>query len=110
MDAGERNALQKTEAAMNHGGVLTRTIVLLIGVGFALSACVAEPVGYGGDGYAYGWGDGWDHGGWGHGFAHGHEGFDEHGGFGEHGGFAEHGGEGEHGGFGGHGGGGGGHR
>ena len=101
MVEGERGELQKTEAMMNHGRVLTRTILLLIGAGLALSACVA-PVGYGYDGY--GWGDGWDHGGWGHGFAHGH------GGFGEHGGFAEHGGEGEHGGFGGHGGGGGGHR
>ena len=104
MVEGERGELQKTEAAMNHGRVLTRTILLLIGAGLALSACVAEPVGYGYDGYAYGWDDGWNHGRWGHGFAHGH------GGFGEHGGFAEHGGEGEHGGFGGHGGGGGGHR
>ena len=100
---------------MNRGRILTRTILLLIGVGLALSGCVAGPVGYGYDGYAYGWPDGWDHGhwdhgGWGHGFAHGHAGFDEHGGFGEHGGFAGRGGEGEHGGFGGHGGGGGGHR
>jgi hypothetical protein len=96
------------EAAMNRGRTLTRTVLLLIGVGLALSACVAEPVGYGPgfygyDGYGYSWGHGWDHGhrdhgGWGHGFAHGH------GGFGEHGGFAGHGGGGERGG------GGGGHR
>jgi hypothetical protein len=98
MGAGKRDELQRTEAAMNHGRVLTRTILLLIGVVLILSACVAEPVGYGYgyDGYAYGGGFGWD-GGWGHGFAHGH------GGFGGHGGFAGHGG-------GGHGGGGGGHR
>jgi hypothetical protein len=83
------------EAAMNRARILTRTILLLIGVGLALSACVAEPVGYGPVGYGdygYGWGDGWDHGHWGHGFAHGH------GGFGGHGGFAGHGGEGGHGG------------
>lgn len=79
---------------MNRGWILTRTILLVIGAGLALSACVAEPVGYGDYG-GYGWGDGWDHGHWGHGFAHGH------GGVGERGGFAGHGGEG-----GGHGGGG----
>ena len=63
--------------------ILTRTI-LVIGVGLALSGCVAEPVGYGpvDDGY-YGFGE-----------------------FGEHREFGEHGGEGEHGRFGGHGGGG----
>ena len=54
---------QNTEAAMNHGRTLTRTILLLIGVGLALPACVAEPVGYGPvgygyDGFAYGWGRG----------------------------------------------------
>src|SRR6266436_4313991 len=103
--------LQKTEATMNHGRILTRTIPLLIGVGLALSACMAEPVGYGpvgygDDGYAFDERYDWDHGGWGHGFAHGHAGFDEHGGSGEDGGFAGYGGEGEHGGFGGRGGGG----
>ena len=80
---------------MNRARILMRTVLLLIGVGLALSACVAEPVGYGPVDYGYygyGWGDGWDHGHWGHGFAHGH------GGFGEHGGFAGHGGEGGHGG------------
>jgi hypothetical protein len=81
------------EAAMNRARILMRTILLLIGVGLALSACVAEPVGYGPVDYGYyGWGDGWDHRHWGHGFAHGHAGF------GEHGGFAGHGGEGGHGG------------
>ena len=92
---------------MNRERILTRTILLLIGV-LALSGCVAGPVGYGYDGYAYGWPDGWDHGrwdhgGWGHGFAHGHGGVGGHGGFAGHGGFGGHGG-------GGHGGGGGGHR
>jgi hypothetical protein len=91
--AAERDELPQTEAAMNRGRILTRTILLVIGVVVVLSGCVAEPVGYGyyGD-YGYGSGDGWGHGHWGHGFAHGH------GGFGEHGGFAGHGGEGGHGG------------
>src|SRR5690242_2857509 len=88
--------LEKMEAGMNRGRILTiltRSILLLIGVGLALSACVAEPVGYGpvgyaDDGYAYDGLYGWDHGHWGHGFAHGHAGFDEHGEFGGHGGFA----------------------
>jgi hypothetical protein len=87
------------EAAMNRGRILTRTILLLVGVGLALSACVAEPIGYGPVDYGYGWPDGWDHGhwdhgGWGHGFAHGHGGFGEHGGFGGHGGGGGRGGEG----------------
>ena len=85
---------------MNRGRLLTRAMLLLIGVGLALSACVAEPVGYEPVGYGY---DGFAYG-WGHGFAHGHEEFGEHGRF-EHGGF-EHGGfehGGEHGGFAGHG-------
>src|SRR5258706_4171634 len=78
------------EAAMNRGRVLTRTILLLIGVCLALSACVAEPVGYGPvgygyDGYAYGWPDGWDHSGWGHGLAHSHGGLAGHSGFARHG-------------------------
>src|SRR5713101_6518260 len=101
MGLGERDELQKTEASMNHGRVLTRTIPLLIGVGLARSACVAEPVGYGpvgyiDDGYAYDGRYGWDHGGWGHGFAHGHGGDGEHGGFGGHGGAGGHGGGGGH--------------
>src|SRR2546428_13660320 len=84
MGADERDELQKREATMNRGRILTRTILLLIGVGLALSACVGEPVGYGPVGYGYdevpyGWHDGWDyghwdHGGWGHGLAHGHGG------------------------------------
>jgi hypothetical protein len=42
---------------MNRSRILTRTILLLVGVGLGLSACVAEPVGYapagyGDDGYA----------------------------------------------------------
>jgi hypothetical protein len=72
---------------MTLGRLLTGTI-LVIGVGLALSGCVAEPVGYGPADYGY-------------------DGFGEFGESGEHGGFGEHGGEGEHGGFGGHGGGGG---
>ena len=71
---------------MKLGSIVTGTI-LVIGVGLALSGCVAEPVGYGpvDDGYY---------------------GFGEFGEFGEHREFGEHGGEGEHGRFGGHGGGG----
>jgi hypothetical protein len=88
---------------MNRGRLVTRTILLLIGAGLFLSACVAEPVGYDYDGYTYGWGGGWDHGYWGHGFAHGHGGFGEHAGVGEHGGFGGHvGSGGGHGGGGGH--------
>src|SRR3989442_2207389 len=58
---------------MNRGRVLTRTILvlLLVGVGFGLSAC-GESVGYGPVGYGpdvYGpdvYVDGWVGGGWGH--------------------------------------------
>src|SRR2546427_12963738 len=73
---------------MNRGRVLTRTILvlLLVGVGFGLSAC-GESVGYGPVGYGpdvYGpdvYVDGWVGGGWGHrDFDHRH--FD-HGGWGQ---------------------------
>src|SRR5256885_8495475 len=92
---------------------VTRTILLLLGVGLAVSACATEFAGYGpgdygyygyygDDGLVFAPGDGRFHGHRGHGFARGHPGF-AHGGFaghggGEHGGFAGHGGGGAHGG------------
>src|SRR3989442_5502619 len=71
---------------MSRRRILTRTILvlLLVGVGFGLSAC-GEPVAYGPDVYGPdvyvdGWFGGWDHrhfdhGGWGHRFSPGRSGF-----------------------------------
>jgi hypothetical protein len=90
---------------MSRGRIVTRTILLLLGVGLAVSACATEPVAYGPDDYGpdysgyYGYyGDGFVFGPGGGRF-HGHHGFARgHGGFGGHGGFAGHGGGGAHGG------------
>src|SRR5438093_13538068 len=111
---------------MSRGRIVRRTILLLLGVGLAVSACATEAAGYGpdyygyygyygGDGFVFAPGHGRFHDHRGHGFAHG---FGDHGvgghGVGGHGhaGFAGHGGcaghgAGAHGGAGGHGGGGG---
>src|SRR5437879_13600720 len=93
---------------MNRRRILTSTILVLVlvGVGFGLSAC-GEPVAYGPDVYGPdvyvdGWFGGWDHrhfdhGGWGPGFGHGPSGFRGQGGAGGQGGFAGRGGCGGHG-------------
>src|SRR2546426_8627107 len=97
---------------MNRRRILTRTILvlLLVGVGFGLSAC-GEPVAYGPDVYGPdvyvdGWFGGWDHlhfdhGGGGHRLSHGDSGFAGHGGGGGHRGLARAGGGGGGGGGGG---------
>src|SRR2546422_9525233 len=97
---------------MNRRRILTRTILvlLLVGVGFGLSAC-GEPVAYGPDVYGPdvyvdGWFGGWDHrhfdhGGWGHRFAPRGPGFARDGGAGGRGGLARPGGGGGGGGGGG---------
>jgi len=80
---------------MGRGRIVTKTVLLLLGVGLVVSACATESVGYGPDYYGYyGYygddgvvfapGGGRFHGHGGHDFAHGHGGF-------AHGGFAGHG-------------------
>ena len=50
---GARDVQERTEVTMKRGSIMTMAVLLLIVIGFSLSACAVQAGGYVYDGYSY---------------------------------------------------------